>query len=152
MQSANKLLHKKCINSVSHCAINLEFWLLFTSWWHSQSRTQIFHLSINKSKISVFGIRQIPPRHRLDRAMLVSLLLILSLLNVASWACNDDNGASDYERLLKRQDPVDNYYRSNLYYNDYRWMPPSSVYQQNSPSGKTFVIKIWNNFFKSFHF
>jgi len=57
--------------------------------------------------------------------MLLPLLLILSLFNVSSWACNDDNGGSDYESLMERQDVTDNYYPST--YNNYQWLP--ALYQ-----------------------
>ena len=61
--------------------------------------------------------------------MLLPLLLILSLLNVSVWTCNDDNGGSDYEKLMERKDAADNYYPSATY-NDYQWLP--ALYYRNA--------------------
>jgi hypothetical protein len=58
--------------------------------------------------------------------MFPNLLVILSLLNVAIWACEENNGAAEYEKLMERQDYSEmdglNYPSP---YSDYSWFKPN---------------------------
>ena len=63
------------------------------------------------------------------------LLLILSLLNVAIWACDENNGAVEYEKLIERQDypEMDSL---NYPYNDYSWFKPNYQTASQIPGEK----------------
>ena len=83
-------------------------------------------LSINRCDI-VSCPRQYTPRlDFISKMFPSSLLLIVSLLVSANWACND-NGTPDYERMnMEHQVSFGNFYPHT--YNGY-WWPSSYLYQ-----------------------
>ena len=60
----------------------------------------------------------------MDSNMLHRLLLILSLFNVTVWACDDNDGTAEYEKIMERQlyPEMDGL---NYPYNDYSWFKPN---------------------------